>query len=107
MPGISKERKPLFLIFKKWIWPSSVCKYIKPINMVMNNAAENIKIIIAAWARCRQWTDKLLAERRSLKFQMEASQGNVTAMLRADIKLCPRITSTTPEQLNKMFAEVA
>ena len=50
-------------------------------------------------------TDKLLAEKKKLEIQMEATKKR-TAMLRAEYQAMSKDTSTTAEQLNKMYGKL-
>ncbi|MBJ8128236.1 phage tail tape measure protein, partial [Bacillus cereus] len=78
---------------------------LKQINMVMNNAAKEYKNHIAAMGQDATMTDKLLAEKKKLEIQMEAAKKR-TAMLRAEYQAMSKDTSTTAEQLNKMYGKL-
>ncbi|MDA2638836.1 phage tail tape measure protein, partial [Bacillus cereus] len=78
---------------------------LKQINMVMNNAAKEYKNHIAAMGQDATMTDKLLAEKKKLEIQMEAAKKR-TAMLRSEYQAMSKDTSTTAEQLNKMYGKL-
>ncbi|MED2784176.1 phage tail tape measure protein, partial [Bacillus thuringiensis] len=60
---------------------------------------------IAAMGQDATMTDKLLAEKKKLEIQMEAAKKR-TAMLRAEYQAMSKDTSTTAEQLNKMYGKL-
>ncbi|ONG66489.1 phage tail tape measure protein [Bacillus cereus] len=103
MPGNSKERN-VVLNFKM-DGQVQYANTLKQINMVMNNAAKEYKNHIAAMGQDATMTDKLLAEKKKLEIQMEAAKKR-TAMLRAEYQAMSRDTSTTAEQLNKMYGKL-
>lgn len=103
MPGNSKERN-VILNFKM-DGQVQYANTLKQINMVMNNAAKEYKNHIAAMGQDATMTDKLLAEKKKLEIQMEAAKKR-TAMLRAEYQAMSKDTSTTAEQLNKMYGKL-
>ncbi|MFT4140275.1 MAG: phage tail tape measure protein [Bacillus sp. (in: firmicutes)] len=103
MPGNSKERN-VVLNFKM-DGQVQYANTLKQINMVMNNAAKEYKNHIAAMGQDATMTDKLLAEKKKLEIQMEAAKKR-TAMLRAEYQAMSKDTSTTAEQLNKMYGKL-
>ncbi|PGK77793.1 phage tail tape measure protein [Bacillus thuringiensis] len=103
MPGNSKERN-VVLNFKM-DGQVQYANTLKQINMVMNNAAKEYKNHIAAMGQDATMTDKLLAEKKKLEIQMEAAKKR-TAMLRAEYQAMSKDTSTTAEQLNKMYGNL-
>ncbi|PGO76231.1 phage tail tape measure protein [Bacillus cereus] len=103
MPGNSKERN-VVLNFKM-DGQVQYANTLKQINMVMNNAAKEYKNHIAAMSQDATMTDKLLAEKKKLEIQMEAAKKR-TAMLRAEYQAMSKDTSTTAEQLNKMYGKL-
>ncbi|MEK4418291.1 phage tail tape measure protein [Bacillus sp. FSL K6-0268] len=103
MPGNSKERN-VVLNFKM-DGQVQYANTLKQINMVMNNAAKEYKNHIAAMGQDVTMTDKLLAEKKKLEIQMEAAKKR-TAMLRAEYQAMSKDTSTTAEQLNKMYGKL-
>ncbi|MED2031327.1 phage tail tape measure protein, partial [Bacillus thuringiensis] len=103
MPGNSKERN-VVLNFKM-DGQVQYANTLKQINMVMNNAAKEYKNHIAAMGQEATMTDKLLAEKKKLEIQMEAAKKR-TAMLRAEYQAMSKDTSTTAEQLNKMYGKL-
>ncbi|PEC29059.1 phage tail tape measure protein [Bacillus thuringiensis] len=103
MPGNSKERN-VVLNFKM-DGQVQYANTLKQINMVMNNAAKEYKNHIAAMGQDATMTDKLLAEKKKLEIQMEAAKKR-TAMLRSEYQAMSRDTSTTAEQLNKMYGKL-
>ncbi|MDA2480739.1 phage tail tape measure protein, partial [Bacillus cereus] len=103
MPGNSKERN-VVLNFKM-DGQVQYANTLKQINMVMNNAAKEYKNHIAAMGQDATMTDKLLAEKKKLEIQMEAAKKR-TAMLRAEYQAMSKGTSTTAEQLNKMYGKL-
>ncbi|MGX5596031.1 phage tail tape measure protein [Bacillus cereus] len=103
MPGNSKERN-VVLNFKM-DGQVQYANTLKQINMVMNNAAKEYKNHIAAMGQDATMTDKLLAEKKKLEIQMEAAKKR-TAMLRAEYQAMFKDTSTTAEQLNKMYGKL-
>uniref|UniRef100_UPI0005CDEDF3 phage tail tape measure protein n=1 Tax=Bacillus cereus TaxID=1396 RepID=UPI0005CDEDF3 len=60
---------------------------------------------IAAMGQDATMTDKLLAEKKKLEIQMEAAKKR-TAMLRSEYQAMSKDTSTTAEQLNKMYGKL-
>ncbi|MED3468709.1 phage tail tape measure protein, partial [Bacillus thuringiensis] len=103
MPGNSKERN-VVLNFKM-DGQVQYANTLKQINMVMNNAAKEYKNHIVAMGQDATMTDKLLAEKKKLEIQMEAAKKR-TAMLRAEYQAMSKDTSTTAEQLNKMYGKL-
>lgn len=103
MPGNSKERN-VVLNFKM-DGQVQYANTLKQINMVMNNAAKEYKNHIAAMGQDATMTDKLLAEKKKLEIQMEAAKKR-TAMLRSEYQAMSKDTSTTAEQLNKMYGKL-
>ncbi|HDR8152811.1 TPA: phage tail tape measure protein [Bacillus cereus] len=103
MPGNSKERN-VVLNFKM-DGQVQYANTLKQINMVMNNAAKEYKNHIAAMGQDATMTDKLLAEKKKLEIQMEAAKKR-TAMLRSEYQAMAKDTSTTAEQLNKMYGKL-
>ncbi|HEF1855751.1 TPA: phage tail tape measure protein [Bacillus cereus] len=103
MPGNSKERN-VVLNFKM-DGQVQYANTLKQINMVMNNAAKEYKNHIAAMGQDATMTDKLLVEKKKLEIQMEAAKKR-TAMLRAEYQAMSKDTSTTAEQLNKMYGKL-
>ncbi|HHK5542976.1 TPA: phage tail tape measure protein [Bacillus cereus] len=103
MPGNIKERN-VVLNFKM-DGQVQYANTLKQINMVMNNAAKEYKNHIAAMGQDATMTDKLLAEKKKLEIQMEAAKKR-TAMLRAEYQAMSKDTSTTAEQLNKMYGKL-
>ncbi|HHK5532773.1 TPA: phage tail tape measure protein [Bacillus mobilis] len=103
MPGNNKERN-VVLNFKM-DGQVQYANTLKQINMVMNNAAKEYKNHIAAMGQDATMTDKLLAEKKKLEIQMEAAKKR-TAMLRAEYQAMSKDTSTTVEQLNKMYGKL-
>lgn len=103
MSGNSKERN-VVLNFKM-DGQVQYANTLKQINMVMNNAAKEYKNHIAAMGQDATMTDKLLAEKKKLEIQMEAAKKR-TAMLRAEYQTMSKDTSTTAEQLNKMYGKL-
>ncbi|MEJ9122621.1 phage tail tape measure protein [Bacillus cereus] len=103
MPGNSKERN-VVLNFKM-DGQVQYANTLKQINMVMNNAAKEYKNHIAAMGQDATMTDKLLAEKKKLEIQMEAAKKR-TATLRAEYQAMSKDTSTTAEQLNKMYGKL-
>ncbi len=103
MPGNNKERK-VVLNFKM-DGQVQYANTLKQINMVMNNAAKEYKNHIAAMGQDATMTDKLLAEKKKLEIQMEAAKKR-TAMLRSEYQAMSKDTSTTAEQLNKMYGKL-
>ncbi|PFK62330.1 phage tail tape measure protein [Bacillus thuringiensis] len=103
MPGNSKERN-VVLNFKM-DGQVQYANTLKQINMVMNNAAKEYKNHIAAMGQDATMTDKLLAEKKKLEIQMEAAKKR-TAMLRSEYQAMSKDTSTTAEQLNKMYSKL-
>ncbi|MEB8690408.1 phage tail tape measure protein [Bacillus cereus] len=103
MPGNSKERN-VVLNFKM-DGQVQYANTLKQINMVMNNAAKEYKNHIAAMGQDATMTDKLLAEKKKLEIQMEAAKKR-TAMLRAEYQAMSKDTSTTAEQINKMYGKL-
>ncbi|PEA97948.1 phage tail tape measure protein [Bacillus cereus] len=103
MPGNNKERN-VVLNFKM-DGQVQYANTLKQINMVMNNAAKEYKNHIAAMGQDATMTDKLLAEKKKLEIQMEAAKKR-TAMLRAEYQAMSKDTSTTAEQLNKMYGKL-
>ncbi|PFM73597.1 phage tail tape measure protein [Bacillus cereus] len=103
MPGNSKERN-VVLNFKM-DGQVQYANTLRQINMVMNNAAKEYKNHIAAMGQDATMTDKLLAEKKKLEIQMEAAKKR-TAMLRAEYQAMSKDTSTTAEQLNKMYGKL-
>ncbi|MEB9336804.1 phage tail tape measure protein [Bacillus cereus] len=103
MPGNSKERN-IVLNFKM-DGQVQYANTLKQINMVMNNAAKEYKNHIAAMGQDATMIDKLLAEKKKLEIQMEAAKKR-TAMLRAEYQAMSKDTSTTAEQLNKMYGKL-
>ncbi|WP_406622160.1 phage tail tape measure protein [Bacillus sp. PPSBB_2] len=103
MPGNSKERN-VVLNFKM-DGQVQYAQTLKQINMVMNNAAKEYKNHIAAMGQDATMTDKLAAEKKKLEIQMEAAKKR-TAMLRSEYQAMSKDTSTTAEQLNKMYGKL-
>ncbi|MCQ6306059.1 phage tail tape measure protein [Bacillus cereus] len=103
MPGNSKERN--VVLHFKMDGQVQYANTLKQINMVMNNAAKEYKNHIAAMSQDATMTDKLLAEKKKLEIQMEAAKKR-TAMLRAEYQAMSKDTSTTAEQLNKMYGKL-
>lgn len=103
MPGNSKERN-VVLNFKM-DGQVQYANTLKQINMVMNNAAKEYKKHIAVMGQDATMTDKLLAEKKKLEIQMEAAKKR-TAMLRSEYQAMSKDTSTTAEQLNKMYGKL-
>ena len=103
MPGNSKERN--VVLHFKMDGQVQYANTLKQINMVMNNAAKEYKNHIAAMGQDATMTDKLLAEKKKLEIQMEAAKKR-TAMLRAEYQAMSKDTSTTAEQLNKMYGKL-
>ena len=103
MPGNSKERN--VVLHFKMDGQVQYANTLKQINMVMNNAAKEYKNHIAAMGQDATMTDKLLAEKKKLEIQMEATKKR-TAMLRAEYQAMSKDTSTTAEQLNKMYGKL-
>ncbi|OUB11878.1 phage tail tape measure protein, partial [Bacillus thuringiensis serovar yunnanensis] len=103
MPGNSKERN-VVLNFKM-DGQVQYANTLKQINMVMNNAAKEYKNHIAAMGQDATMTDRLAAEKKKLEIQMEAAKKR-TAMLRAEYQAMSEDTSTTAEQLNKMYGKL-
>ncbi|HDR4886271.1 TPA: phage tail tape measure protein [Bacillus cereus] len=103
MPGNSKERNVVLKF--KMDGQVQYANTLKQINMVMNNAAKEYKNHIAAMGQDATMTDKLLAEKKKLEIQMEAAKKR-TAMLRAEYQAMSKDTSTTAEQLNKMYGKL-
>ncbi|MEK4675585.1 phage tail tape measure protein [Bacillus sp. FSL K6-2944] len=103
MPGNNKERN-VVLNFKM-DGQVQYANTLKQINMVMNNAAKEYKNHIAAMGQDATMTDKLLAEKKKLEIQMEAAKKR-TAMLRSEYQAMSKDTSTTAEQLNKMYGKL-
>ncbi|MCU7676245.1 phage tail tape measure protein [Bacillus thuringiensis] len=103
MPGNSKERN-VVLNFKM-DGQVQYANTLKQINMVMTNAAKEYKNHIAAMGQDATMTDKLLAEKKKLEIQMEAAKKR-TAMLRSEYQAMSKDTSTTAEQLNKMYGKL-
>ncbi|MBG9614876.1 phage tail tape measure protein [Bacillus cereus] len=103
MPGNSKARN--VVLHFKMDGQVQYANTLKQINMVMNNAAKEYKNHIAAMGQDATMTDKLLAEKKKLAIQMEAAKKR-TAMLRAEYQAMSKDTSTTAEQLNKMYGKL-
>ncbi|MCQ6530579.1 phage tail tape measure protein [Bacillus mycoides] len=103
MAGGNKERN-VVLNFKM-DGQVQYAQTLKQINMVMNNAAKEYKNHIAAMGQDATMTDKLLAEKKKLEIQMEAAKKR-TAMLRSEYQAMSKDTSTTAEQLNKMYGKL-
>lgn len=103
MPGNSKERN--VVLHFKMDGQVQYANTLKQINMVMNNAAKEYKNHITAMGQDATMTDKLLAEKKKLEIQMEAAQKR-TAMLRSEYQAMSQDTSTTAEQLNKMYGKL-
>ncbi|MEI4618400.1 phage tail tape measure protein, partial [Bacillus cereus] len=103
MPGNSKERN--VVLHFKMDGQVQYANTLKQINMVMNNAAKEYKNHIAAMGQDVTMTDKLLAEKKKLEIQMEAAKKR-TAMLRSEYQAMSKDTSTTAEQLNKMYGKL-
>ncbi|MBH0340595.1 phage tail tape measure protein, TP901 family, core region [Bacillus thuringiensis] len=103
MPGNSKERN-VVLNFKM-DGQVQYANTLKQINMVMNNTAKEYKNHIAAMGQDATMTDRLAAEKKKLEIQMEAAKKR-TAMLRAEYQAMSEDTSTTAEQLNKMYGKL-
>ncbi|MDA2420701.1 phage tail tape measure protein [Bacillus cereus] len=103
MPGNNKERN-VVLNFKM-DGQVQYANTLKQINMVMNNAAKEYKNHIAAMGQDATMTDKLLAEKKKLEIQMEAAKKR-TAMLRSEYQAMSKDTSTTAEQLNKIYGKL-
>ncbi|PEF63160.1 phage tail tape measure protein [Bacillus cereus] len=103
MPGNSKERN--VVLHFKMDGQVQYANTLKQINMVMNNAAKEYKNHIAAMGQDATMTDKLLVEKKKLEIQMEAAKKR-TAMLRAEYQAMSKDTSTTAEQLNKMYGKL-
>ncbi|MED2754607.1 phage tail tape measure protein, partial [Bacillus thuringiensis] len=103
MPGNSKERN--VVLHFKMDGQVQYANTLKQINMVMNNAAKEYKNHIAAMGQDATMTDKLLAEKKKLEIQMEAAKKR-TAMLRSEYQAMSKDTSTTAEQLNKMYGKL-
>ncbi|EKS8366202.1 phage tail tape measure protein [Bacillus thuringiensis] len=103
MPGNSKERN--VVLHFKMDGQVQYANTLKQINMVMNNAAKEYKNHIAAMGQDATMTDKLLAEKKKLAIQMEAAKKR-TARLRSEYQAMSKDTSTTAEQLNKMYGKL-
>lgn len=78
---------------------------LKQINAVMNSAAKEYRNHIAAMGKDASATDKLRAEKKKLEIQMEGSKKR-TKMLRDEYDAMAKDTSTTTEQLTKMYNRV-
>lgn len=78
---------------------------LKQINAVMNSAAKEYRNHIAAMGKDASATDKLRAEKKKLEIQMEGAKKR-TKMLRDEYEEMAKDTSTTTEQLTKMYNRV-
>jgi phage-related minor tail protein len=78
---------------------------LKQINAVMNSASKEYRNHIAAMGNDASATDKLRAEKKKLEIQMEGSKKR-TKMLRDEYDAMAKDTSTTTEQLTKMYNRV-
>lgn len=78
---------------------------LKQINAVMNTAAKEYKNHIAAMGQDASATDKLRAEKKKLEIQMDGAQKR-TKMLRDEYEAMAKDTSTTTDQLTKMYGKL-
>ncbi|MBH0166280.1 phage tail tape measure protein [Fictibacillus sp. 7GRE50] len=78
---------------------------LKQINAVMNTAAKEYKNHIAAMGQDASATDKLRAEKKKLEIQMDGAQKR-TKMLRDEYEAMSKDTSTTTDQLTKMYGKL-
>lgn len=78
---------------------------LKQINTVMNIAAKEYKNHIAAMGKEGSATDKLRAEKKKLEIQMEGAQKR-TKMLADEFEAMSNDTSTTTEELDKMYGKL-
>lgn len=75
---------------------------LQQINMVMQTAAKEYQSHVAAMGRDATMTEKLMAEKRKLDTQMNASTERVR-MLREQYEAMANDTNTTAEELQKMY----